>query len=709
MKRLIALILLAALPSCSKPAPPGTEPARAVAASAGLTDAQQTSLLQAELRRDASAVTEDERLAPSAARRLAAVRSLARIADPKSFEALTQALSDEDADIIAWAAFGVGQVCREREPEGVRRLALRAASLAAEPAREPQDRALSAVAFALGRCASEEAERTLRGWLKLRAPLAAGATLGLAQVARQRKRLDDATIAALLDVASKQPNGAALHPIESLPSLGAAARERLLEVAGLALEQPSSGRAYAVRALAKGGPAAAPPLRRLLEAEATPDAERADAARSLAGLGSAGQTELAAALPARARALVDGKAWLTSQHGVVLTLLESLEPKSADAALLAELSQLPLESEPPPIARRKIMLRCRAAALLAGRSSQSPTLVACDPSPPAERREGALATLKVLARGPLTDARGARFAELASSADRVVREAALELLTSHDEVDHIPEILESALLSDAVGVRATAAKVIARYPARAQLPSDGKTAPVVSPRVVQALSKRLQEVTATSTDIELSASLLDAAASLSLLSAKPALERACASTNPTLRKHAERGYSQLGEPGRRCATVAGTESWTAAPLSEQRLELETDVGTLTITLWGDKSPFAVARFLELTRSGFFDGMLVHRVVPGFVAQLGDPDGDGFGGPALPPLRCQTSAEAFETGSVGVALAGRDTGVSQFFVTLRPAPHLAGEYSQIGKAEGGWERLAAGDRIVRVRVLEASAK
>ena len=102
-------------------------------------------------------------------------------------------------------------------------------------------------------------------------------------------------------------------------------------------------------------------------------------------------------------------------------------------------------------------------------------------------------------------------------------------------------------------------------------------------------------------------------------------------------------------------------------------------------------------------------MLVHRVVPGFVAQFGDPDGDGFGGPDLAPLRDQTSTDAFDVGSVGVALAGRDTGISQFFVTLRQAPHLAGQYTPIGKADPGWDRLAQGDRITKARVLEADAK
>lgn len=705
MKQKLALLLFA-LAGCSKtepsPSPPRAAPRSEQSA------ASVTPLLQAELHRDPSAIDEAHLLALADADRVAATRSLSRIADPHSLGALLDALADENPDVTAWAAFGVGQLCHDHEPEAVQRLVLRAASLAAASSGGGGDRALSNIAFALGRCASDEAERTLRGWLRLRPPLRAAAILGVAQVARQRQRLDDATVAALLDAASQQPDSPALHPLESLPALGAAARERLLEVATRALSHPGEGRGYAVRALSKAGPDAAPPLGRVLESEQASAAERADAARSLAALGDAGQAALAAALPPLSRALIDGKAYLGAELGVLLTVLESLEPKSAAPEGLTELSQLPVEGEPAPVVRRKIMLRCRAASLLAGRSSQSPALLSCDPSPPAERREGALATLEVLSRGPITGARGARFTELAGAEDRVVREAALELLVSHDEAPRIPELLESALLAEPVGVRATAAKVIARYPARAQTTNDGQATPVASPGVVQALSKRLSELDAATREVELAAALLDAASALSMLGVKPAAERACGSSNPTLRKHAERAFTQLGEP-RRCESVPSREPWTATPPDRARVELETDAGPLTITLWGDESPFAVGRFLELARGGFFDGMAVHRVVPGFVAQLGDPDGDGFGGAPLPPLRCQTSAEAFETGSVGVALSGRDTGRSQFFVTLRPAPHLAGEYSQIGKAEGAWERLVAGDRIVRVRVLEASAK
>jgi len=710
------LLLLLLLSSCSRlgeGTPGKTE--RAAAPSARTSAQKLSSLLQAELRRDPGGIADDDLIAEDAARRAAAVRSLARIADARSFEPLERALLDENLEVLSWAAFGIGQLCRGHESDAVRHLALRAASLATTAVSRERDQALGAVALALGRCASDEAERTLRAWLKLSAPLTESATLGLGQIARRRKNLDEATVASLLDLAAQNPSSSALYAIEGLPGLGPAARQRLLEVASNALEQPGPGRPFAIRALAKAGPDAGRALRRLLEAETTSDAERADAARSLATLGAGGQADLAAALKTRARGLIDDKAWLTSQHGALLTLLEGLEPKSADPGLLAELAQLPLQSEPAPVARRKIMLRCRAASLLANRAAESPLLSACDPAPPAERREGSLALLKVLGRGSLAKGRATRFTELAHSADRVVREAALELLLTHDEAPNMPELLASALSAKEAGVRATAAKVLAQYPARAQVASEAKgeaaseakAAPPTDPRVVQALTKQLSEV-GTSTNIEVSASLLDAAVALELLGAKPALERACASTNPTLREHAARGFAGLGEPQQRCPSVAGSASF-AGTLADYRVDFDTDVGPLSLSLSGGGSPFATSRFVELARSGFFDGMLVHRVVPGFVVQFGDPDGDGFGGPDLPPLRCQLTDDDFAPNSVGVALAGRDTGLSQFFVTLRRAPQLDGEYSLIGNAEPGWDKLVAGDRILKVSVLEATRK
>jgi peptidyl-prolyl cis-trans isomerase B (cyclophilin B) len=95
---------------------------------------------------------------------------------------------------------------------------------------------------------------------------------------------------------------------------------------------------------------------------------------------------------------------------------------------------------------------------------------------------------------------------------------------------------------------------------------------------------------------------------------------------------------------------------------------------------------------------------VHRVVPGFVVQFGDPDGDGYGGSGT-SLRCETSPVPFRALDVGMALAGRDTGSSQIFVTLSRTPHLDGEYTRVGRAEGDWASVAQGDVIAEARVVE----
>jgi len=86
-------------------------------------------------------------------------------------------------------------------------------------------------------------------------------------------------------------------------------------------------------------------------------------------------------------------------------------------------------------------------------------------------------------------------------------------------------------------------------------------------------------------------------------------------------------------------------------------------------------------------------------------QLGDPGGDGYGGAKGPPLRCETAPIPFEAGTVGIALGGRDTGSSQFFVTLARHPSLDGEYAVVGRAGPGWDRVAEGDVMRKVRVSD----
>jgi len=93
------------------------------------------------------------------------------------------------------------------------------------------------------------------------------------------------------------------------------------------------------------------------------------------------------------------------------------------------------------------------------------------------------------------------------------------------------------------------------------------------------------------------------------------------------------------------------------------------------------------------------------VVPGFVVQFGDRGADGYGGSGA-SLRCETSPTAFGPLDVGVALAGRDTGSSQIFVTLARSPRLDGQYSWVGRAEGDWNAVAEGDVVHTVTVDDA---
>src|SRR5204863_6921240 len=104
--------------------------------------------------------------------------------------------------------------------------------------------------------------------------------------------------------------------------------------------------------------------------------------------------------------------------------------------------------------------------------------------------------------------------------------------------------------------------------------------------------------------------------------------------------------------------------------------------------------------------GFYDGLPFHRVVPGFVAQGGDPRGDGTGS-AGHLVACEPNPLRYAEGTVGMALSGMDTGSSQFFIALAPAPHLEGKYTAFGEVVAGIEHARAleiGDVITRA-VLE----
>ena len=135
--------------------------------------------------------------------------------------------------------------------------------------------------------------------------------------------------------------------------------------------------------------------------------------------------------------------------------------------------------------------------------------------------------------------------------------------------------------------------------------------------------------------------------------------------------------------------------------------LETRYGTIEIELNVVDAPLTTRNFVELARAGFFNGLLVHRLVPNFVVQAGDPRGDGEGGPGY-TIRDELSWLPFLRGTLGMALSGPDTGGSQFFLTVSPQPHLDGKYTVFGRVVQGQnilDQISQWDTIERVRIWD----
>ena len=145
--------------------------------------------------------------------------------------------------------------------------------------------------------------------------------------------------------------------------------------------------------------------------------------------------------------------------------------------------------------------------------------------------------------------------------------------------------------------------------------------------------------------------------------------------------------------------------------------LETDKGKIVVELFTKDAPKTVNNFVFLSREGFYDGTTFHRVLPGFMAQGGDPTGTGTGGPGY-RFADEFSQKTHETGVLSMANAGPNTNGSQFFITYVPTPHLNGKHSVFGKVTQGMDVLgklrprdpsqnpgSKGDTLIKVTIEE----
>jgi cyclophilin family peptidyl-prolyl cis-trans isomerase len=307
------------------------------------------------------------------------------------------------------------------------------------------------------------------------------------------------------------------------------------------------------------------------------------------------------------------------------------------------------------------------------------------------------AVASALATLPADRVRGAVL-DLVGDPDVRVQGPALEALVRVGGPEVTPRLFAALDVPD-FAVRATAARLIgdgkidggvARLEAAFKR-ADGDATPAARTAILQALSR------------------YGAAA------ARPTLVTALKDRDWAVRHRAAELLRELGDrsaaaarpaPTRQPPAFFGSDALLHPPFAPHAF-IETERGTIEIELNMTEAPVTSLTFMELARAGFFNGLRVHRLVPNFVIQAGDPRGDGEGGPGY-AIRDELSPLPFVRGTVGLAIDSRDTGGSQFFITLSPQPHLDGRYTVFGRVVQGFDRLdeiSQWDVIERVRIWD----
>jgi len=180
------------------------------------------------------------------------------------------------------------------------------------------------------------------------------------------------------------------------------------------------------------------------------------------------------------------------------------------------------------------------------------------------------------------------------------------------------------------------------------------------------------------------------------------------SIRDALRTLAGRAFADSVErahPARNTRPAAEDRDFLAPPAASG-VVLHTTAGDIEWSFYVQEAPQTVKNFVRLAERGYFDGTAFHRVVPNFVIQDGDPTGTGSGGPGY-TIRCEYNRLRYEPGMVGMALSGKDTGGSQWFITHSPQPHLDGRYTIFARVTRGLEvvhRVVQGDRVLKITIV-----
>jgi cyclophilin family peptidyl-prolyl cis-trans isomerase/HEAT repeat protein len=660
---------LAAVRCASRPARPAEPVPLSPVTSrfASLADAEPALLSLEDRRAFDAAVLEAAASSTEDSVRARAALAAGRIGDERAAPLLRPLLTDASPPVRSEAAFAAGilgqaELASDLAPllsdsdAGIAARAAWSLGMLGEPAGE---RALLAALSA----ASEPARRAalLRGLWRFATPDAAAAA------ATHAADPDPAVRAAALYTLARRPQAS------SLPMLTAALRD------------PDAGSAaLCARALGILGKAeSAGPLAAAIEDRRTPVAINA-----MVALRAVLEKDSAAAPP-----VVRGERLLelsgAANPNLAVPALALLRWGTSDREVFRRLWSTASTSKER---RQQVALQ----SLMGGLGKESEALVdtAIESSDP-HLRAAAAEALSFL---PAEDAAGRR-ARLASDPAAIVRLKVLEGLASPEAARGSRALVEAALSDPDVGVRASALDALSLLDEpgtwallrEAVLESYGDREPDVPITAIGAADKRPEKP-----------------------EARAVVEAAYRHPSTLVSRLARRSLVKTFRadpaqfPWREYVTGKSVTEY-AALLAEAKkpwlARLETSQGAFTVLLAGADAPMTVVNFTSLARRGHFDGVRIHRVVPNYVVQDGDPTGTGNGGPGY-EIRDELNAIPYGSGTVGMALSGPDTGGSQWFATQGPQPHLDGLYTVFGQVTAGMDvvnRIEQGDTIRRVTV------
>lgn len=265
------------------------------------------------------------------------------------------------------------------------------------------------------------------------------------------------------------------------------------------------------------------------------------------------------------------------------------------------------------------------------------------------------------------------------------------------------ERMRARLSAKDVLVRATAAELLGELP-----PDESNGRALIAALPIALGDRQLNDA---------ALSILDSLAKQKSSATNEAIKSALNSSDSAIRRRAanllkENGVSDFTARIGRVQTQNTSADYARAISrigKSVRATVSTSKGAFVVELLPDDAPLNVDNFVQLARRRYFNGITFHRVVPNFVIQGGDPRGDGNGGPGY-QIRCEINEVPYERGAVGMALSGKDTGGSQWFVTHSRQPHLDGGYTVFGKVVDGMDvvdRIVRGDLIKSIVIKEGS--